>query len=248
MEDRSYPIDPDNRRVLAALFANHKRQRVIIDAVIEQGHGTAFANAEDYPQVGLLKFGYFTLLAGDPEHAVHSDVIQSLAGTMFIPEFEGWKNTVIRAYGDRLKRQQRVGFSFEGLSIDHLSELKENVPEGYELRRIEQNHVSESMGAHSAREFIEHGVGFCTLFRGRSVCEAYSYTQTPKAIEIETGTDPDHKRKGLATATCAALIEHSLQSGLEPHWNASNSASVGLAEKLGYVQDDVYEALFPWLK
>ncbi len=241
------PITPDSRSGLAPLFAGHRRQRVIIDAVIGHGYGSALADSASNPEVVVLKFGYFTLLAGNQDSALASGFLRELSDTMFIPECDLWRDLVIAFYKDKLRKQQRVGFDFYGLDIDHLVKLSRSIPEGYEILRIDEDLVSDGMSAHSPLDLLEKGVGYCALNEDKVVCEAYSYTQTDEAIEIEIGTDPDHRRKGLATAVCTTLITYCLKRGIEPHWNASNSESVGLAEKLGYVQSDVYEALYPWL-
>lgn len=239
-------IDPTNRGLLSDLFVHHKRQRVIIDAVIDNGYGNAYADSKNSPAVALLKFGYFSLLAGDQARAVAAGFVQETAGTMFIPECDSWHNLIKAFYGDRFHTQRRIGLDFNRLDIDYLEELSKRVPKGYEILRIDENLVADDMSAHSPLDLLEKGIGYCSVSKGKVVCEAFSYTQTDEAIEIEVSTDPDHRRRGLATATCATLIAYCLKRGIEPHWNAANLESVGLAEKLGYVQSDDYEALFPW--
>ena len=165
---------------------------------------------------------------------------------MFIPESDSWQELILGFYGAKFKRQRRVGFDFGGLQIDRVEELSRNVPAGHEIRRIDEDLVSDDMSAHSPLDLLTRGIGFCALQKAEVVCEAYSYTQTEEAIEIETSTASGHRRKGLGTATSATLVVECLKRGIEPHWNASNPASVALAEKLGYVQSDVYDALFPW--
>lgn len=241
------PLGPDSRGSLDGLFAGNRRQRVIIDAVISYGYGTAFADSASSPTVALLKFGYFTLLAGDQDSATESGLLRELSDTMFIPESDSWQELILGFYGEEFRRQRRVGFDFGGLQIDQVEELSRNVPAGYEIRRIDGDLVSDDMSAHSPLDLLTRGIGFCALQKAEVVCEAYSYTQTEEAIEIETITASGHRRKGLGTATCATLVVECLKRGIEPHWNASNPASVGLAEKLGYVQSDVYDALFPCL-
>ena len=54
----------------------------------------------------------------------------------------------------------------------------------------------------------------------------------------------DHRRKGLATVVSAALILDCLEKGKYPNWDAANSTSAKLAEKLGYVFDKAYDTYF----
>lgn len=61
-------------------------------------------------------------------------------------------------------------------------------------------------------------------------------------IEIEIDTRKDHRRKGLAYACGAKLILECLERGWYPSWDAQNTWSVALAEKLGYHFDHEYTA------
>ena len=239
-------IDPDNRYVLEELFAPCKLLRVIIDAVLEQGYGTAVADSEQKPEVGLLTLDVHAVLGGRPDHPFARELIQGLSPVLIVPGSDAWRRAVIQAHKARIQIQPRVGFSLEKLDIDHLRALAQRLPPGYQLRRIDLQLAPQAMGPiayTSAEEFVERGVGFCTLFNGEVVAKARSYINSSKAIEISIMTAPEHQGKGLATATGAALVAHCLEHRIEPYWSASNPISVRVAEKLGYVQSGSYELL-----
>lgn len=59
-------------------------------------------------------------------------------------------------------------------------------------------------------------------------------------IEIEIDTRKDYRRKGLAYACGAKLILECLERDWYPSWDAQNTWSVALAEKLGYHFDHEY--------
>ncbi|TKI92441.1 GNAT family N-acetyltransferase, partial [Bacillus cereus] len=63
-------------------------------------------------------------------------------------------------------------------------------------------------------------------------------------IEIEVATDHNHRREGLATVVSAALILDCLENGKYPNWDAANTTSAKLAEKLGYEFDKAYDTYF----
>ncbi len=63
-------------------------------------------------------------------------------------------------------------------------------------------------------------------------------------IEIEVATNYNHRRKGLATIVSAALILDCLEKEIYPNWDAANTTSAKLAEKLGYVFDKAYDTYF----
>jgi len=239
-------ITPENRSTLADLFANHRRQRLVINSVLEHPFGTAIADAENSPKVARLKLGGFTLFAGNPDHPVASRLIQDLDRALIIPESQVWHNAVIAVHGENLRKTQRFGFSLENLNIDHLRELQQHIPEGYRIQQADTQLAPQIINAvtyTSPEEFLEYGIGFCAIAGNQIVSAALAYTSTSTGIEIQIYTHSDHRQKGLATLTSATLIAHCLEHGIEPHWNAANPISAALAEKLGYVQNDVYQAL-----
>ena len=69
------------------------------------------------------------------------------------------------------------------------------------------------------------------------VADAPSIPYLP-ALIVEPGimTLPDFRRRGYATAACAALIEEQLRRSLAPIWTCAidNEASAALAQHLGY--------------
>lgn len=69
---------------------------------------------------------------------------------------------------------------------------------------------------------------------------ASSYTFYRDGIEVEIDTREDERRKGLALACGAKLILECLARKLYPSWDAHNSGSLALAEKLGYRFDKEY--------
>ena len=72
---------------------------------------------------------------------------------------------------------------------------------------------------------------------GEIVSGASSYTRYNDGIEIEVDTAEEESRKHLALIACSALIRNCLAEGLYPSWDAQNTDSVRLAEKLGYEFD-----------
>ena len=240
------PIDPDKRAVLVELFAAHTRQRVIIDAVLEQGHGQAIADSASAPQVALLTLADFAIPAGNPDHPLARALIKDLSPTLIVPASAAWHQLVLQIHGTRISIQPRVELSPEKLELAHVRRLAQRIPEGYQICRIDLEMAPRAMGHlayTSATEFIDKGIGYCALWKGEPVSRIRSYINGNKAIEISIITDPEHQGKGLATVTGAALLAHCLERGIEAHWNATNSISVRLAERLGYVQNGSFELL-----
>lgn len=61
-------------------------------------------------------------------------------------------------------------------------------------------------------------------------------------IEIEIDTREDFRKRGLAYICGAKLILECLKRNIFPSWDAHNTASARLAEKLDYYFDYAYTA------
>ena len=94
----------------------------------------------------------------------------------------------------------------------------------------------------SLDEFVERGVGFGIEHEGRFICGCSSFAISSHSLEFEIQTHPSYQRRGFASATAAAMIEHCLDNGLEPCWDAHNNVSVALATRLGFIDPTPYTA------
>ncbi len=63
-------------------------------------------------------------------------------------------------------------------------------------------------------------------------------------LKLKLLTDHNHRREGLATVVSAALILDCLENGKYRNWDAANTTSAKLAEKLGYEFDKAYDTYF----
>lgn len=77
--------------------------------------------------------------------------------------------------------------------------------------------------------------GFCTIVEDRIASVASAFGVSSRYASFGVDTTLSHRRQGLATLACVALIEACLVRGLTPLWNclASNEASANTALKLG---------------
>ena len=237
-------IPPEYRSRVAELFASHQRQRVLIDAVFDHPFGKVVANSATEPEIAVVQFEVFTLLGGDPCHKSLEGLLKDLTKTVVIPENDAWETALDHFLG-KASRGERWGLSHEKLDIEHLRSIRQQIPDGYEIRELTGNRElmrkgGGGTGYTSEAQLLEHGIGFCVVCKEEVVAAALSLTNSRTAIEITIGTDEPHRRKGLSAAVGSALIVDCLEREIQPHWNAANPESVRLAEKLGYIQNDYY--------
>lgn len=221
-----------------------------------QGYmGKAYADNKKNPTAAEIIVGELVFFAGDPNVEAAEELLNNLPGECFVvASTDGWKNCIEKIHEGHADKFQRYAFKKDKkyLNYNHIKSFLSMLPEGYELKKVDRaiaydksfHEVSEDFTAQfdSIEDYLNRGVGFCILHEGKVVCGASSYSIYNNGIEIQIDTQPKYRRKGLATVAAAALILDCLDSGIYPSWDAANLTSVHLAEKLGYVMDEPYDA------
>lgn len=196
----------------------------------------------DNPRSAMSFLACFAFLAGEPDRELASFKPKGVVG--MVPSSEGWAKLIEECQPDADKVTRyaiQKGTKFDRANLQRLVDA---LPEGYEIQRIdgalydkcvEIDDFEDAVGHFASKEqYLEMGRGFAVTKDGEPVSVASSYTVYREGIEIEIDTLEEERRKGLASAVCAALILSCLDDGLYPSWDAANMNSVHLAEKLGY--------------
>ncbi|OSX87095.1 hypothetical protein BTJ44_02772 [Bacillus mycoides] len=223
-----------------------------------QGHmGNAWVNDLENPTVAQITVGIFTFYAGDPNAKETEELLRNIPERILvIVNSDQWKKRLETFHERKIDKFLRYKFkrNTEVFNRSKLQSFITALPKGYELRKIDE-HIANNPTLHNVSEdftsqfrsiddYVNRGIGYSILYNGEVVCGASSYSIYNDGIEIEVATDLDHRRKGLATVVCATLILDCLEKGRYPNWDAANSTSVKLAEKLGYVFDKAYDTYF----
>ncbi|WP_017413986.1 GNAT family N-acetyltransferase [Clostridium tunisiense] len=247
-----YKAGTNIREQLSSMFKNMSDTMILSYL---QGHmGIAWVNDLINPTVAQIIVGVFVFYAGDPYAKGTEELLTNLPkDNIVIVENEEWKSRIETVYKGYIDKFQRYAFKKnpECLDYKHIQSFLGKLPEGYELKKIDEalandpslQEVSEDFTSqfHSIEDYINKGIGYCILHKEKIVCGASSYSVYDDGIEIEIDTHPDHRRKGLATVAAAALILDCVEKGKYPSWDAANLVSVALAQKFGYVLEEPYD-------
>jgi GNAT superfamily N-acetyltransferase len=244
-------VPSEARNRLGRLFAAHRRDRAIIDCVLEGHIGQAFADDLAVPIVARLDCGPFAALAGDPASPSASDLVRYAPIDWITPETDAWRGLLETEFAGRIRRIRFVELSAEELDPGQLDTLARALPPGFTVARIDAE-IAEALirdlgkqwllsSYASMDDFLARGIGYVVLHNGRVVGSAASAVSSSRAIDIDIEVAPPHRRKGLGAAVGAALALECLRRDIEPLWLASNDTSVRLARKLGYVACGEYE-------
>ncbi|MBR2258778.1 MAG: GNAT family N-acetyltransferase [Blautia sp.] len=220
----------------------------MIYSCLQKVMGKIFVTELDSPVSAMAYAGCFAFYAGLPDkelvrHKPDGFVIMT-------PQNEKWADCIEACFPDAKKMSRYAIKKDTKFDKDLLHKLMDRLPEGYELKDIDENIYDMCLSDPVTRDFVSSfeskekyldiGRGVVVMKSGRIVAGASSYTRYNEGIEIEVDTVEEERRKGLATAASAALILRCLDEGLYPSWDAQNMHSVHLAEKLGYEYDHEY--------
>ena len=239
------------RHVLAPLFGENRYDTVLINSVLEGYFGISYADSPSIPLVARLDSGAFTMLGGNPKVAVVRALLHHAPIYYVTPENDEWRRVLREEFGDRISSLSFTAFSSRSLDESRLVELVRGLPTGFELKRIDRQQaerLSSDMeneyfleNFESVGDFLNRGMGYCVVHKGRLVSAATSMAMCRGAIDIEIETVSEYQRRGLGTAVGARLVLHCLQRGIDPKWLAANATSERLALKLGYEKGETYE-------
>ncbi|MEO7548600.1 MAG: GNAT family N-acetyltransferase [Ramlibacter sp.] len=249
-----HELQPPEFHRIGSLFANLPYGPTIPNSVIfGWGPGRVFVDDEAQPTAALVYNNGACTLAGSADRLAFADAV-----CRWLLEFHGSDYFILYAFPEpwealldhgllrNVTKRRRFDFDFAPSAFALLKGWEKAIPQGYELRRIDQS-LMEQVRDHvlpysqsywkSAAEFERHGVGFCVIHDGAIVSLCYTCFAWNGHHDIDIMTTETDQRKGLGLLVACAFIEHCLSNGLTPDWDcwSRNKPSVALAAKLGFV-------------
>ena len=223
-------------------------KETLIYSCLQNVMGKIFVTDPQRPRSAMAYIGCFAFYAGEPDREL---VIGKPEGfIIMVPQDKAWEACIedyFPSAGKAVRYAIRKDTQFDR---DRLRDMVAGLPTGYELKEIDDKIYDMCLCDPVTRDFVSSfgsrekflgiGRGMVILKSGRIVAGASSFSRYREGIEREVDTIEEERRKGLATAACAALILRCLDEGLYPSWDAKNMISVRLAEKLGYEFDHEY--------
>jgi len=242
----------------------------VVNAIVEgNSPGRIFVDARDNPQSAfiLTNCGY-SYLAGKADNAAFNASLSTLLAESLLSEIAhsedptlilyplspGWddKISVLIKNHTPIKLYRRT-FTFDPAKFAALIEHC-TPPKGFELCALTQSLLNKNTGDAftwiSPAYFLEHGIGFYLLDGDTVASKCHSVFIGAGMIEIGVNTAEAYRRRGLATITASALIEHGLERGVTPNWECwwDNEASAALAQKLGFEHKEDHPVYYLELK
>ncbi|CAA9540137.1 MAG: Urease gamma subunit [uncultured Thermomicrobiales bacterium] len=266
-----HELPPERFDRARALFAGATYDAVYADAVFQGIHdGRLFVDDPERPTAALLCRTYEFYLAGETDGdgpaALRRFVRDAPAEPgvfagfyVYVGLTDAWDRALRADHGPLLAPIARRGFRFDpaaGAAL--LASWRDRLPAGTRVVPVDRA-LAERIDA-ELREgiatfwggydrYLERGFGFCTLVGEDEalggVCVAIAVSSREANLGVVTA-EP-FRRRGHATAACAAVIEAGIARGLVATWDcdAANAASAALAHRLGFRHEQRFTELAP---
>lgn len=230
----------------SGLFENWNE--TLIRSCLQDIMGGIYADRQTAPASAAAVLGDFCFFAGKASRELILFVADSLAPEFIImaPKDELWRQAISDSLRERAVPRTRYATKKEDGVFDRpkLKTILNSLPAAYTLRPMDEALYEQCRSHPFSRDLVSqfpdweayrrYGLGMAVLKEDKIVSGASSYSRYREGIEIEIDTHKDFQRQGLAKVCGAALILTCLDRKLYPSWDAQNTASLSLAEKLGY--------------
>lgn len=227
---------------------------MLITSCLQGVMGDIYADDMEHPHSAMALLGDFCFLAGEPseELAFYQPEGSEKECVIMVPQNQNWENIILQCYGDMAVKTERYAIRKEKDVFDRerLERAVRSLAPGYTMKMMDEEAYHQCLAAGWSRDLVSQytdyecyrqlGLGVVVCQDGVVAAGASSYASYRGGIEIEIDTQVEHRRKGLAFACGAKLVLECLKRGWYPSWDAQNTMSVGLAEKLGYHFDHAY--------
>lgn len=239
-------ISLENAHILKGLFESLTDSGSL--SCFEGIMGTAYADNELAPKCCGIHLGEYLYIGGNSDSKDFLKEIFEYAKTnktTIVTLNEDIQQFAKDLYGEKCEFTTRYQMDTDiNANKNYLSNNIENLSDEYQLVKIDkvlynqclQNEWSEYFCKNfkDYNDFVQNAFGFAVTKNGNIVSGTSCYSYYSKGYEVIIATSPDYRRQGLALISASAFILECLKRGKIPHWDAANTRSLALSQKLGY--------------
>lgn len=257
-----YELPPALFNRAAPVFAPAWCDKPFMDAVLEgKDDGRIFVDRVEQPTAALMTRSYEYFVGGEPVGALRQfiqdtpaepDIFQHIYGLVAVSD--SWQIALLQDLGERVEIVPRRNFIWSSADV---SGWREHIPAGMMVLPLDS-----ALAARVNTEIYHYAplltyfwgdtdietrgqFGYCALVGDTLAGVCHSVTVSATQVNLGVETAQAFRRQGVGLTVCQAAIEAALQRGLTPTWDAdgNNLPSVGLARRLGFVEDKPFSEL-----
>jgi RimJ/RimL family protein N-acetyltransferase len=266
-------LRPDRYAALRPLFAPMDQHLAALAVLENRAPGSVFVDQPDEPEAAMVVTGRRFYLAGSPGISRFNQQLRKHFITHIYPQALEAGQSAFTLYYPDTHWEPAIAFMLQGKypiqdgrlyyeMRDPAPDWRGRVPPGFEIRQLDASllqesglgnydHLLEEMQSESPsiEHFLKHCFGFCVVGEGAIAAWCLSEYNLNGRCEVGIETMQPYRRRGFATLTACALIEHARSRGIERigwHCWSSNTASRATAERVGFSRVMEYPAFFAW--
>jgi RimJ/RimL family protein N-acetyltransferase len=235
--------------------------------------GAVYVDDPTAPRAAMAQVGYRFFLAGFEGNGRFNEGLRRLFFETIYPQAQAagrvefvlyyepgrWGHEIARILEGKFPmRDARQYYVFRELRHD----WRARVPSGFAVRPVDRALLEgERLGnlealveevlseGASVEHYLAHRFGFCVASRDEIAGWCLSENNWQDRCEVGIETAERYRRRGIATITASALLEHALAQGVTTvgwHCYASNEGSIATARTVGFEKALEYPVYFAW--
>ncbi len=262
------PTEYDKVRPVFQLMDHHLAVNAILEGVVP---ARVYVDDCDHPRAACTWIKHRFFLAGSKKIDVFNEGIKKLfedtifpqileAGSTLVLYYAGnWEDNISTILKDKHPiKVQRHFYTIKELKNDWRALL----PEGVTIKFVDKtllkrnlkniDTLTEEMCSErqSVEDFLDKSFGVCLIQGDEIVGWCLSEYNSTNCCEIGIETVSSYRKRGFATITASALIEHALSTGVSHigwHCYADNEPSIATALKVGFQKVMDYPVYLVWV-
>lgn len=213
-------------------------------SVLDGVMGKAFTDNINNPNIAFLIVRNYCFISGNIQDIDLKEVIyKNFKDYTLIPS-DNIANKLERMYSNNIQKSQRYSIKKDVMfDKEKLYQFINNLDKKYKLIQIDENlanDINKSNFIKITDDYKRYGIGFCCMYNNEIIGVASSNIFYKDGIEVNIKVKEEYRRQGIGSALASMLIIECLNQNKMISWDAANTNSVKLAQKLGFQFDSKY--------
>lgn len=214
------------------------------NSVLDGVMGKAFVDSVQSPNIAFLAVRNYCFISGNMDDKDLKDIIDKKFKEYTLIPSDDIANKIEKIYSHNIQKSQRYSIKKEvTFDKEKLYQMINSLDKKFKIVKIDEtlaDNIRKLKFLNITDNYKKNGIGFCCIYNDEIIGVASSNIFYKNGIEVNIKVKEDYRRKGIATALASSLIIECLNQNKKISWDAANTDSVGLAQKLGFKYDSTY--------
>ncbi len=215
------------------------------NSVFDGMKGNAYVDNTLNPKLAVLTVNSFCFISGTIEKIKLKNIIDKYFKNYDIIPSDNLAKEIEEIYQDNIIKSYRYSIKknphFDILKLEQMANNLDTYFKIIEIDKKMTDRIKKEEFIRITDNYEEDGIGYCCLtVNNELVGVASSNIIYKDGIEVNIKVKEQYRRKKIATAMASKLILECLKQKRKISWDAANTNSVVLAEKLGFKYDSKY--------